>query len=174
VKEGLQRSFDGIILGKITLQNFLKQYKNLCGMTATADIVKEELFDVYGLQVEKINPNNPCIRIDYPDVIFSNKKAKENAIIDEISNIHYSGRPILVGTLTVSESEQLADDLGGIGIECKVLNVKQHKLEDEIIAQAGKLFAVTISTNMAGRGTDIRLGGHNKADRDKVVELGGL
>jgi preprotein translocase subunit SecA len=173
-KEKLPIRPGGRILGSITLQHFLKHYPRLSGMTATAQPAAEELEDFYGLKVVPIPPNRPCVREDLPDVIFTHKEAKYRALIAEISEAHRAGRPVLVGTSSVEESELLAGKLGAAGVSCRVLNAKNDEAEAEIIAQAGAVGAVTISTNMAGRGTDIRLGGPREEDRQRVVELGGL
>ncbi|MEM7350475.1 MAG: accessory Sec system translocase SecA2, partial [Acidobacteriota bacterium] len=172
-KEGLDRRTDGRILGSITLEHLLAAYPRLCGMTGTAQAAAEELKELYGLGVVVIPTHRPMIRQDREDVLFTHRTAKEAALIDEIRRVHASGRPILVGTLTVEESERLAEGLRGASIECQVLNAKNDAEEAEVIARAGDLEAVTISTNMAGRGTDIRLG-HNPEDHQRIVALGGL
>jgi preprotein translocase subunit SecA len=173
-KEGLPIQPGGRILGSITLQHFLRQYARLSGMTATAQPAAEELELFYGLKVVPIPPNRPCIRRDLRDVVFTHQEAKHHALVEEIGRAHESGRPVLVGTRSVEESELLAGELKQAGIECRVLNAKNDEAEAEIIARAGAAGAVTISTNMAGRGTDIRLGGVGEEDRNRVMELGGL
>jgi preprotein translocase subunit SecA len=166
-KEWLQLRPEGRILGSIPLQHLLRCYPKICGMTGTAQAAAEELHEFYKLGVVVIPTNRPMIRADHPDVVFTHKEAKERAVVDEIAREHASGRPVLVGTLTVEESERLAKKLRETGIECEVLNAKRDEEEARIVARAGEPGAVTISTNMAGRGTDIRLG-------DGVAELGGL
>jgi preprotein translocase subunit SecA len=173
-KEGLSIRPGGRILGSITLQHFLKHYPKLGGMTATARPAAEELEGFYGLKVVPIPPNRPCVREDLPDVIFTHKEAKHRELIAEIGRANATGRPVLVGTSSVEESESLARKLGEAGVACRVLNAKNDEAEAEIIAEAGAIGAVTISTNMAGRGTDIRLGGAREEKRERVIGLGGL
>jgi preprotein translocase subunit SecA len=173
-REGLAPSEEGQILGSITLQHFLRSYPQLSGMTATAEPAADELLKFYDLGHLLIPPNRPCIRIDHPDHVFTNREIKQQALLSHVEAIHGTGRPILVGTTSVAESEQLAADLRVAGIRCNILNARRDDQEARIIAEAGALNAVTISTNMAGRGTDIRLGGHDGQDYEPVTALGGL
>jgi preprotein translocase subunit SecA len=173
-KEGLPIQPGGRILGSITLQHFLRLYPKLSGMTATAQPAATELVACYGLKVVPIPPNKTCLRADLPDLIFTHRAAKQQALVAEIIRAHHAGRPVLVGTASVEESELLARLLRQAGVACQTLNAKNDEAEAEIIAQAGAVGAVTISTNMAGRGTDIRLGGVGEEERQRVVALGGL
>jgi preprotein translocase subunit SecA len=173
-KEGLERRPDGRILGSITLQRFLRGYQRLSGMSGTAQDAAAELHQLYGRDVVVIPTHRSMVRIDRPDVVFSHREVKDRAIVAEIERAHGAGRPVLVGTSTVAESERLTERLRSRGISCEVLNAKNDAEEASIIARAGALGAVTISTNMAGRGTDIRLGGEHETDRERVAALGGL
>jgi preprotein translocase subunit SecA len=156
-KEGLDRRPDGRILGSITLQHFIRGYPRVCGMTGTARAAAAELEGTYGVKVTVIPTNRPMIRVDHPDRVFATREAKEAAVIEEIRKAHATGRPILVGTVSVEESERLAARLVASGVRCDVLNARNDEAEARIIAGAGAPGAVTISTNMAGRGTDIKL-----------------
>lgn len=173
-KEHLRFRSNGRVFGSITLQHFLNLYPHLCGMTATARSGAGEFKEFYGLNVTVIPSHQPCIRTDFPDRIFSSKAGKTRALIEEVRHVHATERPILVGTGSVRESEELASALRMAGIPCRVLNAKNDKREAQVIAQAGDMGAVTISTNMAGRGTDIKLGGVREKNYDQVAALGGL
>lgn len=173
-KEGLLSLAGGKILGTITFQHFLSLYPKVCGMTATAQASAMEFEEMYALQVVQIPPNRPNIRIDHPHRIYTHKEAKLKALVQEISSVHRTGRPILIGTSSVGESDKLAEALAAAGVPCHVLNAKNDAKEAEIIAKAGEIGAVTVSTNMAGRGVDIRLGGGNLSQAEVIANLGGL
>jgi preprotein translocase subunit SecA len=173
-KEGQDLQPEGRILGSIPVQHFVRNYPRLAGMTATAQSAAAEFHEVYGIGVTVIPTHMPCVRVDHADLLFTDRAAKERAIVDEIASAHATGRPILVGTASVAESERLALTLVASGVPCRVLNAKNDEVEAEIVAEAGAAGAVTISTNMAGRGTDIRLGGRTGSGRAQVVALGGL
>ncbi len=159
-KEGVRIKEETQTLATITLQNFFKMYKKLGGMTGTAMTESEEFWRIYKLDVVAVPTNRPMHRVNFPDVIFRSEQEKWNAIVEEIKKEHETGRPILVGTVSIEKSEFLSHHMSKFGIKHSVLNAKYHEREAEIIAQAGRLGAVTIATNMAGRGTDIILGGN--------------
>ncbi|WP_215547444.1 accessory Sec system translocase SecA2 [Amycolatopsis sp. CA-230715] len=173
-KEQLPATDRGEILDSITVQALLARYPLVAGMTGTAVAVAEQLREFYKLEVAVIPPNTPNIREDAEDRIFASPSHKLRAIVDEIREVHESGRPILVGTQDVAESEELAEKLAKADLECVVLNARNDAEEAAIIADAGTHGRVTVSTQMAGRGTDIRLGGADGSDRERVTELGGL
>ncbi len=203
-KEGVKIESENQTLATITFQNYFRMYTKLAGMTGTADTEAEEFAKIYNLDVLVIPTNRPLIRPDYPDVIYKTEKAKFNAAIREIEELYQKGQPVLVGTISIEKSETLSHMLKKKGIPHSVLNAKYHEREAEIIAQAGRSSAVTIATNMAGRGTDIVLGGNPEGlardllkekkefaeeewqqtlgkakelcqrDREKVVSCGGL
>jgi len=173
-KEGVTGGQRGRILDTITIANYMGMYAKMAGMTATAQTSRDEFIKLYKRDVVQIPTHHPMIRIDEPDLIFTHREAKEKALLEEICSVHATGRPILIGTSSVEESERLSDLLLGKGIKCQVLNAKNDEAEAELIAQAGDYGAVTVSTNMAGRGTDIKLGGKNEKRKDAVVSLGGL
>ncbi len=159
-KEGVKVAHESKTLASITFQNYFRLYKKLSGMTGTAMTEEEEFREIYSLDVIEIPTNRPILRIDHPDVVFKTEKGKFMAAIDQIVECHEKGQPVLVGTVSIEKSELLSDMLKKKGIKHNVLNAKQHEREAEIVAQAGKYGAVTIATNMAGRGTDITLGGN--------------
>ena len=159
-KEGVKVRNENKTFATITFQNYFRLYKKLSGMTGTAKSEEEEFRAIYGLDVLEIPTNRPVARIDSPDVIYKTEKGKQNAIINEIENCHKKGQPVLVGTVTVEKSGEISKLLIKKGIKHNVLNAKNHAREADIVAQAGRLGAVTIATNMAGRGTDILLGGN--------------
>lgn len=159
-KEHVKIEKENKTLATITFQNYFRMYTKLSGMTGTALTEEMEFREIYGLDVIEIPTNRPMIRKDYPDAVYKNVTGKHNAIVNQIIECHKKGQPVLVGTVSIEKSEELSRKLKMNGIPHTVLNAKYHEKEAEIIAQAGKLGAVTISTNMAGRGTDIMLGGN--------------
>lgn len=173
-KEGVALRPRGRVLGSIALQHLLRLYPLLCGMTGTARSAAAEIQELFGLEVVVVPPNRPCIRRDLPDRVYSTRQARDRAVVEEIRMHRERGRPVLVGTASVDESETLAAGLERAGIPCEVLNARHDEWEARLIGRAGAPGAVTISTNMAGRGADIRLGGEDEAERDAVVRLGGL
>ena len=202
-KENVKIESENQTLATITFQNYFRMYKKLSGMTGTADTESVEFKEIYRLDVAVIPTNQPMIRIDNHDLVYKTEVEKFDAVIEEIRDCHERGQPVLVGTVSIEKSERVADKLKKTGIKHYVLNAKNHEREAEIVAQAGRFGAVTISTNMAGRGTDIVLGGNPefmaaaetgtrepadpnfqaalakyveqcKAEREKVLEAGGL
>ena len=183
-KEGVRVQRESITYATITLQNYFRMYGKLAGMTGTAATEAEELSKIYSLEVVSIPTHEPMVRQDNPDVVYATEKAKFQAIAGDLEEVHKTGRPVLVGTVSIEKSELLSDILKRRGISCEVLNAKQHEREASIVAQAGRPGAVTVATNMAGRGTDIILGGNPASldlssdqwqeAHDKVVNLGGL
>lgn len=166
-KEGLQVQRESQTLATITFQNYFRMYDKLAGMTGTAKTEEQEFIKIYGLEVFQVPTNRPVQRKDLPDVIFKTKRGKYRAVVREIERRHATGQPMLIGTTSIEQSEQLSHMLKEAGIVHNVLNAKYHELEAQIVAQAGQKGQVTIATNMAGRGTDIVLG-------EGVSELGGL
>ena len=166
-KEGLKVERESQTLASVTFQNYFRMYKKLAGMTGTAKTEEKEFIDIYGLEVLPIPPNKPLARIDLPDQIFKTKAAKYRAVVRNAVERHQTGQPILIGTTSITQSEELSDMLLRAGVPHNVLNAKHHEKEAEIVANAGQMGMVTIATNMAGRGTDITLG-------EGVPELGGL
>jgi preprotein translocase subunit SecA len=172
-KEGLAASESGEVLDSITVESLVRRYPRVCGMTGTAVAVGEQLRQFYGLEVAVIPPNRPRVRVDEADRLYATRDQKDAAIVGEVAAVHATGRPVLIGTLDVAESERLADMLSAAGLSCVVLNAKNDAEEAAIIADAGSPGASTVSTQMAGRGTDIRLGGRG-GDSEHVAGLGGL
>ena len=166
-KEGVEIERETQTLATITIQNYFRLYSKLAGMTGTAETEAQEFFDIYKLGVLTIPTNRPCIRKDAHDTVYKTRREKFNAVIQEIQAMHAAGRPVLVGTISVESSEALSKALSKAGIPHAVLNAKYHEKEAEIVSQAGQRGAVTIATNMAGRGTDIKLG-------EGVADVGGL
>ncbi|MFZ9715636.1 MAG: preprotein translocase subunit SecA, partial [Pelagibacteraceae bacterium] len=187
-KENVEIQEENQTLASITYQNYFRLYKKLSGMTGTALTEAEEFFDIYKLNVVAIPTNRPMIRKDYNDQIFRTEKEKYLAITNKIIECHSTGQPVLVGTTSIEKSEKISKNLNEKKIKHSVLNAKQHEKEAKIVAEAGKIGAITIATNMAGRGTDIQLGGNKDfkdddnqknseqilEDKNKVKSLGGL
>jgi preprotein translocase subunit SecA len=176
-KEGVEVEEENQTLATVTFQNYFRMYKKLSGMTGTADTEAAELHQIYKLEVTVIPTNKPIIRKDFPDLVYKNEAGKFRAVADDIEDCYKRGQPVLVGTVSVEKSEVVANILKAKGLPFNVLNAKQHQREASIVAQAGRKSAITIATNMAGRGTDILLGGNPEAmakdalqeERDKLA-----
>ena len=166
-KEGVEIKNENQTLATITLQNYFRMYSVLSGMTGTAQTEAAELYSIYKLGVVPIRTNQPMIRKDQPDLVYRTEEAKYAAVVEDIAQRYDRGQPVLVGTVSVEKSEYLADQLRRRGVRHEVLNAKQHAREAAIVAEAGRRGAVTVATNMAGRGTDIMLGGNPSSGRSR-------
>ena len=175
-KEGVEVQKESRTLATITIQNYFRMYKKLSGMTGTAATEAEEFAKIYDLDVTVVPTNKPVVRKDLPDRIYSSEKGRFMAVVREIKHLHEKGQPVLVGTISIEKNELLASYLQQEGVPFELLNAKNHEKEAEIISQAGRVGAVTVATNMAGRGVDIKLGGdpYNEEEAKKVKEAGGL
>lgn len=174
LKHGIKTTERGLIIGNITIQYFIRLFKRFSGMTGTALSAKDEFETLYGLTVKKVEPNTPSIRIDLPMSVYYDSKAKFRAVADEVLSAYKNGQPVLVGTADINQSEEFSKVLKARNIPHTVLNAKNDELEAEIVKNAGKKGAVTVSTNMTGRGVDIKLGGEDEGEHDEVAEKGGL
>lgn len=174
LKHGVKTTTRGVVMGSIALQYFVRKYKSLAAMTGTAEVSKEEFFQIYNLQLEKIPPHLPSQRIDHDLDIYYDTESKWDGVAEAVSKAHEKNQPVLIGTGSIAQSETLYKLLKEKGIGAVVLNAKNDKQEAEIISNAGAPGAVTISTNMAGRGVDIKLGGKDENKREEVVNAGGL
>ena len=161
-KENVNIQDENQTLASITYQNYFRMYEHLSGMTGTAKTEEEELIQIYNLEVVEIPTNLPVARNDNQDTVYKTKKAKLNAVVDDIKKRHEIGQPVLLGTVSVDSSEEISKELTKNSIKHSVLNAKNHLEEASIIAQAGRLKSVTVATNMAGRGVDIKLGGNSE------------
>ena len=175
-KEGVKIKEESRTFASITFQNYFRMYKKLSGMTGTALTSKEEFYKVYGLETYVIPTHRPIARKDHQDLIFQTHVGKMKAVVKKVEELTKAGQPVLIGTVSIEHNEMLSEYLKNAGVKHEVLNAKNHEREGEIIAQAGRIGAVTIATNMAGRGVDIKLGGNptNDEDYEKVKSLGGL
>ncbi len=173
-KEGLEIRNENVTMATITFQNYFRLYQKLAGMTGTAYTEREEFARFYNLEVTVIPTHRPVVREDYPDLVFRDVNAKFHALIDEVQEMHAAGRPVLIGTTSVETSEDLSKHLKAAKIFHRVLNAKQHEREASVVAQAGRVGAVTVATNMAGRGTDILLGGNPDGLVEEILERQGI
>lgn len=175
-KEGVKIEQESRTLASITFQNYFRFYEKLSGMTGTAETSKEEFYKVYGLVVTPVPTHNPIHRTDHADLIFQTEKGKWQALAKKVKTLHEKGQPVLIGTISIEKNEAISKYLEREGVPHSVLNAKNHEKEGEIIANAGLRGAVTIATNMAGRGVDIKLGGPSATDAEKeeIISLGGL
>ena len=179
-KEGLKIQRESVTYATITLQNYFRMYHKLAGMTGTAATEADEFYKIYRLEVAVVPTNLPMARLGHPDLVFQNGEARWRAVVEDIVEMHEEGRPVLVGTTSIEASEELSERLKRRGVTHQVLNAKNHEHEASIISQAGRVGGVTVSTNMAGRGTDIILGGSDtdradwQEEHERVVQLGGL
>lgn len=173
-KEGITATTRGVIMGVVPIQFFLRQYERLAGMTGTAKSSEEEFSKHYGLAVSEIKTHAPCRRTDHPNDVFLTVEEKWNAVADYVEKAHSKNQPVLIGTANIEDSELLQEKLNAKGIESVILSAKNDELEAEIIKDAGKLGAVTISANMSGRGVDIKLGGADESEAAEVEKAGGL
>ena len=173
-KEGLRVTDGGRILDQVTIQALIGMYPTVCGMTGTALAAGDQLRQFYGLQVSVIDPNVPTKRFDEADRIYATDEERDAAVIEHILAVQETGQPQLIGTQDVAASERIAEALAARGVESSILNAKNHEAEAAVVAEAGRPGHVTVSTQMAGRGTDIKLGGKDESARDAAVEAGGL
>ncbi|GIF16689.1 protein translocase subunit SecA [Actinoplanes teichomyceticus] len=173
-KESLKRTGGGAILATITLQAFINQYSRVAGMTGTALPVGDQLLEFYGLEIVVLPPHRPCIREDEPDRVYATSEQRDAAVVAQVATTHATGRPVLLATPSVAESEALGTRLRDAGIDCTVLNAKNDAMEAAVVAEAGTLGAVIVSTQMTGRGVDIRLGGSDQHDHARITATGGL
>ncbi len=174
IKEGIQSTSRGVIMGVVPIQFFVRQYSHLSGMTGTAKSSEDEFYQLYDLKISVIDTHFPCKRTDHPAEVYLTKAAKKDAVIRCIKSAHEKGQPILIGVSGIDAGEELYERLKAEGIDAALLTAKNDELEADIIKDAGKPYAVTVSANMSGRGVDIKLGGADESERDKVQDAGGL
>ena len=173
-KERVKVRSESKTLATITLQNYFRMYQKLAGMTGTAKTEEDEFRDIYNMDVVVVPTNKPIIREDLQDSVYQTERGKFRAIADQVTEVHKTGQPVLVGTISIEKSELISDLLKKRGVKHNVLNAKQHEREAEIVADAGRLGMVTIATNMAGRGTDIILGGNPEFEARREMKKTGI